>query len=237
MEGTGEKELLLHKEIFAINVPQLQPSRTTSSHSPRRWYRQGILSMSPHCWRGRAIRRCPVGFQCSSLGDHLSHGESTAWWASAVCDPGFKPKKQQKTKKQFGPQKLKLARSSIAGFRVKDVTNPYRPGGPPSRIGYNKWIVKSTPNVVTHRAASKLTTNFPSSLYHALSNAFERSKLMIHDGMFAANVFCKYKFAASFIFLVFENRVVFLVVNILRYPPSNPTWSRQTFCTANASLH
>ena len=64
------------------------------------------------------------------------------------------------------------------------------------------------------------------------SNAFERSKLMIHNGMFAANVFRKNKFAVnkcSSILFVFENHVALLVVSLLRYIPSQPTWGRRKF--------
>ena len=61
-----------------INVSQLLPCRAASSHSPRRLYRQNVLSMSSHCWRGRPTRRCPIGFQCGRRGNHLSQNKFTA---------------------------------------------------------------------------------------------------------------------------------------------------------------
>ena len=69
----------------------------------------------------------------------------------------------------------------------------------PSRIDHNKCIVKSktkccdTPCCIFFcciKAAHKASQ-------FTLSNAFERSKLMIHNGMFASNVFCRHKFAVN----------------------------------------
>ena len=111
-----------------INVSQLLPSRAASSHSPRRLYRQNVLSMSSHCWRGRRTRRCPIGFQCSRRGTicHKVNSPHSAQVSNVVLSMYV-----TKVSSQLGPQKLKFPRSSRAGFRAKDVTNPCQQGEPP----------------------------------------------------------------------------------------------------------